>query len=210
MDSALASPLDPQACTPASPPDSQPPDSPQDSEALDFEIPSSSQAPHTPDSALASETLASPQSLPPASPLQEDRGEGDLGKALELAEALKGEKTEQGAMLELVGSILRGCVPGVYRVQNVPSARCPVVKFCHRPSGLHGDISLSNRYRCLGGHWGRQAERSGVAEEGALVGELLHLPSLQIILVWTHPSFCHSSPACLPCQWKVSFLGYYF
>lgn len=97
-------------------------------------------APQTPDSALASETLASPQSLPPASPLQEDQGEG------ELAEAPKGEKTEQGAMLELVGSILRGCVPGVYRVQTVPSARRPVIKFCHRPSGLHGDVSLSNRY----------------------------------------------------------------
>ncbi|XP_030880726.1 speckle targeted PIP5K1A-regulated poly(A) polymerase isoform X2 [Leptonychotes weddellii] len=146
LDSALASPLDPQAlaCTPASPPDSQPP-SPQESEALDFETPSSSLAPQTPDSALASETLASPQSLPPASPLQEDRGEGDLGKALELAEALSGEKTEGVAMLELVGSILRGCVPGVYRVQTVPSARRPVVKFCHRPSGLHGDVSLSNR-----------------------------------------------------------------
>ncbi|XP_057173164.1 speckle targeted PIP5K1A-regulated poly(A) polymerase isoform X2 [Ursus arctos] len=146
LDSALASPLDPQAlaCTLASPPDSQPP-SPQDSEALDFETPSSSLAPQTPDSALASETLASPQSLPPASPLQEDRGEGDLGKALELAEALRGEKTEGVAMLELVGSILRGCVPGVYRVQTVPSARRPVVKFCHRPSGLHGDVSLSNR-----------------------------------------------------------------
>lgn len=147
LDSALASPLDPQglACTPASPPDSQPPASPQDSEALDFEAPSSSLAPRTPDSALASETLASPQSLPPASPLQEDQGEGDLGKAVELAEALKGEKAEGGAMLELVGSILRGCVPGVYRVQTVPSARRPVVRFCHRPSGLHGDISLSNR-----------------------------------------------------------------
>lgn len=156
MDSALASPLDPQAlaCTPASPPDSQPP-SPQDSEALDFETPSSSLAPQTPDSALASETLASPQSLPPASPLQEDRGEGDLGKALELAEALSGEKTEGVAMLELVGSILRGCVPGVYRVQTVPSARRPVVKFCHRPSGLHGDVSLSNRYLCLGGWLGK-------------------------------------------------------
>ncbi|XP_027630779.1 speckle targeted PIP5K1A-regulated poly(A) polymerase isoform X2 [Tupaia chinensis] len=147
LDSALASPLDPQAlaCTPVSPPDSQPPASPQDSEALDFETPSSSLAPQTPDSALASETLASPQSLPPASPLQEDRGGGDLGKALELAEALKGEKPEGVAMLDLVGSILRGCVPGVYRVQTVPSARRPVVKFCHRPSGLHGDVSLSNR-----------------------------------------------------------------
>lgn len=147
LDSALASPVDPQAlaCTPASPLDSQPPASPQDSEALDFDIPSSSLAPRTPDSALASETLASPQSLPPASPLQEDRGEGDLGKAVELAQALKGEKAEGGAMLDLVGSILRGCVPGVYRVQTVPSARRPVVKFCHRPSGLHGDVSLSNR-----------------------------------------------------------------
>lgn len=147
LDSALASPLDPQAlaCTPASPPDSPPPNSPQDSEALDFEMPSSSLAPQTPDSALASETLASPQSLSPTSPPQEDRGEGDLGKALELAESLKGEKTEGAAMLELVGSILRGCVPGVYRVQTVPSARRPVVKFCHRPSGLHGDVSLSNR-----------------------------------------------------------------
>lgn len=148
LDSALSSPLDPQAlaCTPASPSDSQPPASPPDSEALDFETPSSTLAPQTPDSALSSETLASPQSLPPASPLQEDRGEGELGKALELAEAPKGEKTEQGAMLELVGSILRGCVPGVHRVQTVPSARRPVVKFCHRPSGLHGDVSLSNRY----------------------------------------------------------------
>ncbi|XP_073665175.1 speckle targeted PIP5K1A-regulated poly(A) polymerase isoform X3 [Tursiops truncatus] len=147
LDSALASPLDPQAlaCIPASPPDSQPPASPQDSEALDCEVPSSSLAPRTPDSALASETLASPQSLPPSSPLQEDLGEGDLGKAMELAEALKGEKAEGGAMLELVGSILRRCVPGVYRVQTVPSARRPVVKFCHRPSGLHGDVSLSNR-----------------------------------------------------------------
>lgn len=185
LDSALASPLDPQALahTSASPPDSQPPASPRDSEALDFETPSSSLAPQTPDSALASDTLASPQSLPPASPLQEDQGEGDLGKALELAEALKGEKTEQGAMLELVGSILRGCVPGVYRVQTVPSARRPVVKFCHRPSGLHGDVSLSNRYLCLGGSWGRPAENSRVAEEGALRGGPLHLLSLEVVLV---------------------------
>ncbi|XP_004874422.1 speckle targeted PIP5K1A-regulated poly(A) polymerase isoform X2 [Heterocephalus glaber] len=144
LDSALASPLDPQACTPASPADSQPPTSPQDSEALDFEA-LSSLAPQTPDSALASEILASPQSLPPASPLQEDRGEGDPGKAPDAAEALGGEKPAGAAMLELVGSILRRCVPGVYRVHSVPSARRPVVKFCHRPSGLHGDVSLGNR-----------------------------------------------------------------
>ncbi|XP_051002056.1 speckle targeted PIP5K1A-regulated poly(A) polymerase [Acomys russatus] len=142
LDSALAASLDPQApaCTPASL-DSLSPTSAQDSEALDFET-TSSLAPQTPDSALGSDTVTSPQSLPPVSPLQEDGGEGKLGKALEASEDAK---EEAAAVLELVGSILRGCVPGVYRVQTVPSARRPVVKFCHRPSGLHGDISLSNR-----------------------------------------------------------------
>ncbi|XP_043826890.1 speckle targeted PIP5K1A-regulated poly(A) polymerase [Dromiciops gliroides] len=137
LDSALASPLDPQALasTPASPVDSQAPASPQDSET-----PMSSLAPPTPDSALAS-----PQSLPPVSPAQEEVGERDSGKAWELGGALPGEVGEGEAMLELVGSVLRGCVPGVHSVRTVPSARRPVVKFCHRPSGLHGDLSLSNR-----------------------------------------------------------------
>ncbi|KAM6160048.1 speckle targeted PIP5K1A-regulated poly(A) polymerase [Erethizon dorsatum] len=144
LDSALASPLDPQACTPASPADSQSPVSPHSSEELDFETLSSSLAPQTPDSALASETLASPQSLPSASPVQ-DRAEGDPGKGPGTPEAPGGEKPAGAAMLELVGSILRRCVPGVYRVHSVPSARRPVVKFCHRPSGLHGDVSLGNR-----------------------------------------------------------------
>ncbi|KAM8969055.1 speckle targeted PIP5K1A-regulated poly(A) polymerase [Sarcophilus harrisii] len=142
LDSALASPLDPQALasTPASPVDSPGPASPQDSET-----PASSLAPPTPDSALASEALASPQSLPPMSPVQEEAGERDLGKTWEPGGSLKGEEREGEAMLELVGSVLRGCVPGVHSVWTVPSARRPVVKFCHRPSGLHGDISLSNR-----------------------------------------------------------------
>ncbi|KAM5248043.1 speckle targeted PIP5K1A-regulated poly(A) polymerase [Ctenodactylus gundi] len=130
LDSALASPLD-----------SQPPASPRDADTLDLETPPSSSAPQTPDSALASEPIASPQSLPPTSPLREPRSEEDLGSR----EMRSKEKPEGAAMLELVGSILRGCVPGVYRVQTVPSARCPVIKFCHRPSGLHGDVSLSNR-----------------------------------------------------------------
>ncbi|XP_010005594.1 PREDICTED: speckle targeted PIP5K1A-regulated poly(A) polymerase, partial [Chaetura pelagica] len=48
-------------------------------------------------------------------------------------------------LLALVASVLRRCVPGVLRVRPVPTARRPVVKFCHKQSGLAGDISVDNR-----------------------------------------------------------------
>ncbi|XP_053575933.1 speckle targeted PIP5K1A-regulated poly(A) polymerase isoform X2 [Bombina bombina] len=57
--------------------------------------------------------------------------------------SLQGASPEE--VLDVVGKVLRRCVPGVHNVQSVPSARRPVIRFQHKTSGLRGDITLNNR-----------------------------------------------------------------
>ena len=49
-------------------------------------------------------------------------------------------------ILELIVNILRKFAAGIQNVVSVPTAKCPVVKFIHRDSGLSCDLSINNRY----------------------------------------------------------------
>ncbi|XP_046847249.1 uncharacterized protein LOC124440769 isoform X2 [Xenia sp. Carnegie-2017] len=51
--------------------------------------------------------------------------------------------TEQ--VLDFIVDVLRKFAAGFKNVINVVSAKCPLVKFCHRDSGLSFDLSVNNR-----------------------------------------------------------------
>ncbi|KAG9469354.1 speckle targeted PIP5K1A-regulated poly(A) polymerase isoform X1 [Eleutherodactylus coqui] len=77
------------------------------------------------------------------STMQVTEGEEDDNENITPGLSLHGLSHEE--ILDVVERVLRQCVPGVHGVQNVPSARRPVIRFQHKTSGLRGDITLNNR-----------------------------------------------------------------
>ncbi|KAM6032629.1 speckle targeted PIP5K1A-regulated poly(A) polymerase isoform 2-T2 [Chlamydotis macqueenii] len=83
--------------------------------------------------------------LEPTKSLQAStRGDASPGAEDSILSDVDLAATPAPEVLELVATVLRRCVPGVRRVRAVPTARRPVVKFCHKQSGLAGDISVDN------------------------------------------------------------------
>ena len=54
-------------------------------------------------------------------------------------------KSENSVFLEVV-SVLRSFAPGCTNIVPVLTAKCPVIRFKHQPSGLLCDLSINNRY----------------------------------------------------------------
>lgn len=49
------------------------------------------------------------------------------------------------AEFQKVLSVISG-IPDCVKVLGLPSARCPIIRFIHEPTGVHCDISVNNRY----------------------------------------------------------------
>ena len=63
-----------------------------------------------------------------------------------LTSAVPSQCDDTGVDYSLVIDMLRSFTPGCTNIIPVLTAKCPLVKFTHQPSGLSCDLSVNNRY----------------------------------------------------------------
>ena len=62
---------------------------------------------------------------------------------------------DTGVDYSLVIDMLRSFAPGCTSIIPVLTAKCPLIKFMHQPSGLSCDLSVNNRYLLMSLSWPR-------------------------------------------------------
>ena len=70
----------------------------------------------------------------------------DLDVCLLTNGAAMSSQIQEDASYSLIIDVLRSFVPGCIHVIPVLTAKCPLIKFTHQPSGLSCDLSVNNRY----------------------------------------------------------------
>ena len=72
-------------------------------------------------------------------------GVGWKGSDLDVC-LLTSQLDDTGVDYSLVVDVLRRFAPGCTNIIPVLTAKCPLIKFTHQPSGLSCDLSVNNRY----------------------------------------------------------------
>ena len=78
----------------------------------------------------------------------------DLDVCLLTSECVASSQSEDtGVDYSLVIDMLRSFAPGCTGIIPVLTAKCPLIKFTHQPSGLSCDLSVNNRYFLMSLSW---------------------------------------------------------
>ena len=73
-------------------------------------------------------------------------GVGWEGSDLDVCLLTPSQQDDAAIDYSLVIDVLRSFAPGCINIIPVLTAKCPLVKFTHQPSGLSCDLSVNNRY----------------------------------------------------------------
>ena len=73
-------------------------------------------------------------------------GVGWEGSDLDVCLLTPSQQDDAAIDYSLVVDVLRSFAPGCINIIPVLTAKCPLIKFTHQPSGLSCDLSVNNRY----------------------------------------------------------------